>query len=262
METKMFDLTGKVAIITGGAGKLGMEYAEILSGAGACVVIADINGKLAREKAEYIAKKNRIEALGIQVDISDKKSVERMVEETIKKFKKIDILINNAAIQTKNFFACFEDYPLEDWEKVISVNLTGTFLCSQAAGREMLKQGGGVIVNIASIYGIVAPDKRIYGNSGINTPAVYSASKAGIIGLTKYLAAYWADKNIRVNSITPGGVFDNQDPEFVRKYSNRTPMGRMANKKELRGAILYLVSDASSYVTGHNLIVDGGLSIW
>lgn len=273
---KMFDLSGRVAIITGGAGMLGSEYADVLAEAGANVVIADINQEAAQKIAEKIVARHKVEALPIAVDVSDKKSVEQMVQQVMRKFNRIDILINNAALTVKsgtelpNYFAAFEDYPLEVWEKALKVNLTGMFICSQAVGRQMVKQNKGVIVNISSTYGVVGPDQRIYEKSRspydksirFNTPISYSVTKGAVLALTRYLATYWAGKNIRVNALTPGGVYDKHDEEFVKSYVYRTPLGRMAEKGDYRGAILFLVSDASSYMTGANLIVDGGWTAW
>jgi Dehydrogenases with different specificities (related to short-chain alcohol dehydrogenases) len=179
-----------------------------------------------------------------------------------KRFGRIDVLVNGAAGRTPGFFKPFEEYELSDWNAVVAANLTGTFLCCQAVGPQMKKGGGGSIINTSSIYGVVAPDQRIYDGSSINTPAVYSASKAGVIGLTRYLATYWAEDKIRVNTITPGGMFNEQEPEFVRRYESRTPLGRMGRPHELRGAIVFLASEMSSYVTGHNLVVDGGWTTW
>ncbi|MBI2846551.1 MAG: SDR family oxidoreductase [Chloroflexi bacterium] len=263
MERKNpFDLAGKVAIISGGAGLLGTQFAEVLSEAGVHAVIADQDEGVCHEKAAAVTSGSKIKTLGIGVDVTSKKSVEEMVKKAVQEFGKISILINCASLRPEGYFAPMEDYPLELWEKVMAVNLTGTFLCCQAVGKQMVKQGYGSIINMASIYGVVAPDQRIYEGTKINTPVVYSASKGGVLGLTRYLATYWADKGIRVNSITPGGVYDGQAESFVKGYSYRTPMGRMADKRELRGAVLYLASDASSYVTGHNLVVDGGWTVW
>lgn len=255
---------------------LGSEYADVLAEAGANVVIADINLNSSKKIAEKIAAKHKVKALPIVVDVSDKKSVEEMVRQVVRKFNRIDILINNAALTVKsgselpNYFAPFEDYPLEMWEKALKVNLTGMFLCSQAVGKQMVKQNKGVIVNISSTYGVVGPDQRIYEKSRspydksvrFNTPISYSVTKGAVLALTRYLATYWAGKNIRVNALTPGGVYDKHDEEFVKSYVYRTPLGRMADKGDYRGAILFLVSDASSYMTGANLIVDGGWTAW
>jgi NAD(P)-dependent dehydrogenase (short-subunit alcohol dehydrogenase family) len=209
--------------------------------------------------------------LGVACDVSDPASVGAMVGSIKTAFGHIDVLHNNAAAKSDDlaaFFAPFEDYSLEQWRKIMAVNLDGAFLVAQSIGREMVEQGaGGSIIQTASIYGAVAPDQRIYEGSeymrrSINTPAVYSASKAGIIGLTRYLATYWASYNIRVNTLTPGGIESGQNETFVQRYSGRVPMNRMAKVTELVGALLYLASDASSYVTGQNLIVDGGLTAW
>ena len=273
---KMFNLSGRVAIITGGAGMLGSEYANVLAEAGANVVIADVNYETAQKLAQKIVAKHKVEAFPVLVDISDEESITRMVQLVVEKFNRIDILINNAALTVKSgtkmqdYFAPFEDYPLEMWENALKVNLTGMFLCSQAVGKEMVKQNKGVIVNISSTYGVVGPDQRIYEKTRspydksvrFNTPVSYSVTKGAVLALTRYLATYWAGKNIRVNTLTPGGVYDNHDEEFVKSYVYRTPLGRMADKSDYRGAILFLVSDASSYMTGANLIIDGGWTTW
>ncbi|MFM8852632.1 MAG: SDR family oxidoreductase, partial [Acidimicrobiaceae bacterium] len=183
---------------------------------------------------------------------------------------RIDILLNNAASKGSDFdqfFAPFETYSLQTWREVMAVNIDGLFLVAQSVGNQMKAQGGGSIVQISSIYGVVAPDQRIYEGSeyngrAINTPAVYSVSKAAVLGLTSYLSTYWADSKIRVNTLTPGGIASGQNAEFNKKYSNRVPLGRMGEATELTGALIYLASDASSYVTGQNIIVDGGLSTW
>jgi len=194
-----------------------------------------------------------------------------MVAHVLSTFGEINILHNNAAGKSDNldaFFAPFEEYTLDQWREIMSVNLDGMFLVAQAVGKQMVAQGkGGSIIQTSSIYGVMAPDQRIYEgslylNRQINTPAVYTASKSGVVGLTKYLATYWADKGIRVNTLTPGGTESGQNDEFKRMYSSRVPMNRMAYAHEIVGALLYLASDASSYVTGQNIIVDGGLSAW
>lgn len=271
---KMFDLSGKVVILTGGAGLLGKRYTRTLLSAGAKVVVADLNAKVARETALDAVNEVEGEALGIGVDVSSKSDVSRMVKEVTQKWSKIDILINNAAIDPKfdadvaNLQSYgFENYPLDLWQKSMDVNLTGAFLCCQEVGKVMIEQGSGVIVNICSTYGLVAPDQRLYrSNEEIEQtlfkPVSYAVTKAGIAHLTRYLASYWGRQNIRVNTLTPGGVYNNQEQEFVEKYSFRTPMGRMANKDEMSGALLFLVSDASSYMNGANLVVDGGWTAW
>lgn len=273
----LFDLSGRVAIVTGACGLLGREHCDVLAEAGANIVLADHLGEACHKLAQKISDRRRVNALPVVVDISNKESVDRMVQLALDEFGRIDILINNASLtvkagseQVKNYFASFEEYPLEIWEKAIQVNLTGTFLCSQAVGRQMVRQNQGVIINMCSTYGVVAPDQRIYAHARspydpaivFNTPASYSATKGAILALTRYLATYWADRGIRVNALTPGGVFDEHDENFVSSYSHRTPLGRMAGRTEYRGAILFLASDASSYMTGANLIVDGGWTAW
>jgi len=259
---ELFDLKGKVAFVTGATGLLGTKHCETLAAAGANVAVTDLDETRCIEAAEKLSAAHGVDCAGIGCDVSDKDSVAQAFGRLKERYGRLDVLLNNAAGKSENFFAPFEDFPLEDWDRVLRVNLTGMFLCAQEAGKLMLERGGGSMINVASIYGVVAPDQGVYGDSGINAPAVYSASKGGVVMLTKYLAAYWGDKGIRVNSITPGGVFDGQDPEFVKNYSRRTPMGRMADREDFRGAILYLASDASAYVTGHNLVVDGGWTAW
>ena len=262
-----FSVKGKVIVITGALGLLGSTYTEGFSQVGANVVIVDLNSDLCTGKAEETARKYGTEPLGIGCDIANREEVERMNGEVVSKYGCIDVLINNAAIQTEHFFAPFEEFPTEDWDKVMSVNVTGMFLCSQAAVREMEKKKSGSIINISSIYGVVAPDQRIYEGAiyrerQINTPLVYSTSKGAVISLTRYLATYLARYNIRVNAVTPGGVYSGQNKTFVEKYSERCPLGRMARPEEVFNAVYFLACDASSYITGHNLIVDGGWTVW
>lgn len=225
-------------------------------------MLVDVKKENTEKTAKKISEKFGVKTLALKADITSKEEVEGMVKEVLKKIGKIDILVNNAQGVSKNYFAPFEEYSIEDWNEVMAVNVTGYFLCAQAVGKQMLKQKSGTIINIASIYGVIAPDQRIYKGFDYNSPAVYTVSKAAVIGLTKYLAAYWGERGIRVNCITPGGVQTDHDQKFVKAYSERTPMGRMAKKDEFKGALLYLASDASSYVTGENIIVDGGRSIW
>lgn len=274
MDKNIFRLDNRVAIITGGAGLLGHEYCQALAEFGAHVVVADILSSAASDVAECINQSGSPKAIGIQTDVSDKISIQNMVKSTLEKFGRVDILVNNAALDPKfnlhnanKHVNSFEDYPIDLWNKSISVNLTGMFLCAQAVANPMLEKGKGVIVNVCSTYGLVGPDQRLYERDDPNDPrtykpVVYSVTKSGVLGLTRYLATYWAGKNIRVNSLTPGGVFNNHDDEFVRRYSYRTPLGRMADKSEYCGALLFLVSDASSYMTGANLVIDGGWTAW
>jgi NAD(P)-dependent dehydrogenase (short-subunit alcohol dehydrogenase family) len=270
----MFDLTGRVAILTGGAGLLGRQYSRTLAEAGAKVLIADLDADRAAEAAEATMRETGGEAVGLLVDVTSSSDVGRMVGVARERWERIDILINNAAVDPK-FDAgvadqqanTFEDYPLALWQKSLEVNLTGAFLCSQAVGRVMMTARRGVVVNISSTYGIVAPDQRLYCRDGeeqqrLFKPAAYAVTKAGIAHLTRYLATYWAKYNIRVNTLSPHGVFQAQDEQFVRRYSERSPMRRMARPDEMNGPLLFLVSDASSYMTGANLVVDGGWTAW
>ncbi|QMV44981.1 SDR family oxidoreductase [Cohnella cholangitidis] len=266
-----FSLQGKTAIVTGGAGILGKHFCSALSDFGANVAVADLNADAASQIASELEERYGVKARGYYCDVSSPASVDSLVNEVVGTFGRIDILHNNAASKSKDlsqFFAPFEEYSLEQWREVMSVNIDGMFLMAQAVGKQMIKQGtGGSIIQTASIYGAMAPDQRIYKGSRylgvtINTPAVYSASKAAVIGLTKYLATYWADQGIRVNTLTPGGNESGQNEEFIKNYSNRIPLGRMGMPHEMTGALVYLASDASSYVTGQNLFVDGGLHAW
>lgn len=268
---RLFDLTGRVALVTGGAGIIGRRVTRGLAEHGAAVVVADLDGTAAGEWARTLAGEFGVPTLGVAVDVSDPEAVAAMVESAVKAVGGIDILLNNAATKSRDmaaFFAPFEQASLEVWREIMSVNLDGVFLVAQAVGRHMVERGrGGSMIQTASIYGVVAPDQRIYEGSEymghhINTPAVYAASKAGVIGLTRYLATYWAGAGIRVNTLTPGGVASGQNRAFQENYAFRTPMGRMARADEMVGAVLYLASDASSYVTGQNLIVDGGWTAW
>lgn len=271
MTNNRFDLTGKVAVVTGGAGILGSEFSRTLAEHGANVAVVDLNNEGAFQVAKDLKKEFGINSIGVECNVANPESAKSMVNKVVKEFGKIDILCNNAATKTDNldeYFATLEDYSLETWRKIMSVNIDGMFLVAQAVGKQMLEQGtGGSIVQTSSIYGILGPDNRIYEGSSylrkqINTSPAYAASKGAVISLTKYLATYWADKGIRVNTITPGGVESGQNDTFTEKYSSRVALKRMAKKEEIASAVLYLASDASSYMTGQNFIVDGGLSAW
>jgi 2-deoxy-D-gluconate 3-dehydrogenase len=263
-----FDLSGRVALVTGAAGLLGRQFCRTLAEAGASVALVDLNQAALAEAAAPLGEK----ALAVPADVSDKQSVASAVEQVVGRFGRLDILVNSAALDPKfdvgeagKHTSSFEDYSLETWQKALNVNLTGAFLFSQAAARQMLTRQAGVIVNICSTYGLGGPDQRIYqqkGKPASYKPVDYTVTKAGILGLTKYLATYYAGKNIRVNALTPGGVYNAQDEEFVQAYSARTVLGRMARQDEMNGALLYLASDASSYMTGANLVVDGGWTAW
>ncbi len=266
-----FSLKGRVAVVTGGAGLLGSEFCRTLAEAGALVMVADLNGAAAALTADAL-KQQSLKAQPVQVDVTDPASVRSMVDGAVYAGGRLDILVNSAALDPKfdpqhggEHTNSFEDYPLESWNQSLSVNLTGMFLCCQAAVKPMLVQGKGVIVNICSTYGLVGPDQRIYAKPDQPVqykPVYYSVTKAGVLGMTHYLATYYAGKDIRVNALTPGGVYNNHDEIFLKAYSARTVMGRMARRDEMNGALLFLASDASSYMTGSNLVVDGGWTAW
>lgn len=260
-------LDGQVALVTGGAGILGQQFCKGLAAAGARVAVVDLFADAAMQVAKDIGDMAR----GFQCDVADPASVQAAVAAVMAHFGRIDVLLNNAATKTANvrdFFAPFEDYSLTTWRDVMSVNIDGMFLMAQAVGKEMLAaKRGGRIVQTASIYGLVGPDSRIYEGSDylggpINTPAVYSASKAAVVGLTKWLSTHWAKDNIRVNCLVPGGVGSGQNSVFGDLYASRVPMGRMARAEEMVGPMLFLASDASSYVTGQVLAADGGWTAW
>lgn len=267
-----FDLSDRVVLITGGAGLLGEAYAWALGEAGAHPIIADLDVDRSASLALDITEGTDRRSLGLRVDVTEPASVERMVRLTLEDFGHLDGLVNNAAIDPKfdadsagQHTNRFEDFPLEAWQQALDVNLTGMFLCAQAVAPVMREQGHGVIINVASTYGLVGPDQRLYQREGqppSYKPVTYSVSKAGVIGLTNYLATYFAGSGIRVNTLTPGGVFAGHDEEFVDRYSDRTVLGRMAEREEIASALLYLLSDASSYMTGSNLVVDGGWTAW
>lgn len=267
-----FSLKDRVAIVTGGVGFLGVHYCQSLGEFGAHVVVADLDQVTSTEVAHHVTESTDVEAFGIAVDVSKPESVQEMVRKTMDKFGRIDILVNNAALDPKfdsehtgEHTNRFEDFPIRMWQEALDVNITGMFLCAQAVTKPMLEANSGLIVNVSSTYGIVGPDQRLYQREGEDVqfkPVTYTVTKSAVLGLTKYLAAYFHGTGIRVNTLTPGGVFAGHDEEFVRRYSNKTILGRMAEPEDMCGALLFLVSDASSYMTGANLIVDGGWTAW
>ena len=268
---KDFSLKGKAAIVTGGVGLLGKKFSEGLASQGARVAVVDLEEGRSKKVARQISERYHVKTVGIGCDVASPESVKAMVGTAVKALGGIHILLNNAASKSddlKEYFKRFEDYSLAEWRQVMSVNIDGAFLVAQQVGKQMIRQGkGGSIIQTASIYGIMGPDHRIYQGSfylgrPIASPAVYSASKGALVALTKYLATYWAKHGIRVNTLTPGGVESGQNRSFVKKYSARIPLGRMAEPEELVGAVIYLASNDSAYLTGHNLVVDGGLSAW
>lgn len=257
-----FDLKGKVALITGGAGLLGSVFGQALLEAGARVVLVDISKQNGKRAVRALSKKATGRVIFEQLDVTNKPALQDLLHRILRKWRGIDILINAAIGVGKCHFGSVESYTWKDWEHVMRITVGGTFLCMQVIGGYMARKKSGVIINIGSIYGVVGADQRIYGKSGINSPAVYAASKGAIVNMTRYFAVYWAAKGVRVNSISPGGVWNGQTPDFVKKYSFKTPMGRMLRKEELKGTVLFLASPASSYVTGQNLLVDGGWTAW
>ena len=261
---KLFDLSDKTIVLTGAAGHLGKNYVDGLSQFGANVVLSDINYQGCKKIEKQMREKYDIDPLSVKLDLTDPKSIKCMISKITKKYSSIDVLVNNAAYQgdKKIRSAGFEKLELGTWNKAINVNLTGIFLLCQAVGKIMLKQKSGNIINISSTYGMVGADQRIYGKSGLNSPAFYAATKSGILNLTRYLASYWNRTGIRVNTLSPGGVENNQDKNFIRKYSEKTMLGRMARNDEYVGALIFLASDASSYMTGSNLVIDGGWTAW
>ena len=261
------DLTGRVAVLTGGAGILGSRFALALLQQGAHVAIIDSTPGKAESLVDSLVKDGYQGAKAYSTDITQRDQLIDLQKNISMDLGEPSILVNSAAAKSVNYFEPFESYPLDDWNEVVEVNTTGVMLGCQVFGGRMAELGKGSIINLISIYGVVAPDQRIYEGSmyegrAINTPAVYSTSKAAVWGLTRYLATYWADRGVRVNAITPGGVFSGQNDTFVKRYSQRVPMGRMADRDEMSGALIFLASSASSYITGQNIIVDGGLTVW
>jgi len=260
--SNVFDLSGKRILLVGSTGVLGEVYARYFSENKVNAVIADRPGSGVLELAEELGLH------GLEMDISIESSVRDGVKHAVSFLGGLDAAVNNAAVTFESFigrgdaFAEFEDYPFEVWQKTIDVNLTGAFLFAREAGKVMKESGSGHLINVSSIYGVVGPDHRIYDEQPFSSMPGYSASKAGIIGLTRWLATWWAKDNIRANCISPGGVNNNHNKQFVKKYGDRTPMGRMAERHEMLGMMLFLLSDASSYCTGQNYIVDGGLTAW
>ena len=262
MNLKMFNLKGKLVLITGGGGLLGEMYAEAILENGGGVVVADLNDKAAQRVVEKLKQKYAdSKAWAIKMDVTDPESVRRAAE----LFPAVNVLINNAAKDPKvggdgKISGFFETMSLEEWKDGIESILTGTFVCCQIFCDKFAKEGGGVVINISSDLGVIAPDQRIY-KAG-KKPITYSAAKFGVIGMTKYLATYFADKNIRVNSLSPGAVYVDQPKDFVDRLSQLIPLGRMARKDEYKGAIVFMCSNASSYMTGENIVMDGGRATW
>jgi len=275
--TQPFDLNGKTALITGGAGLLGMEHAEALLACGATVVLADLSLERLQASTQRLAQHcDAARILTSAFDVSKEDAVLQAAAKLSEAVGRIDILINNAAIDPKvvdggalKESSRLEHFPLEQWDLQVAVGLTGAFICAKVFGSAMAADGkGGVILNIASDLAVIAPNQSLYRKAGLEPdqqpvkPVTYSVIKSGLVGLTKYLSTYWADRGVRSNALSPGGVFNGQGEEFVQRVSALIPMGRMARREEYRGAVQFLCSDASSYMTGQNIVMDGGRSVW
>jgi NAD(P)-dependent dehydrogenase (short-subunit alcohol dehydrogenase family) len=272
--SSLFDLTGRVAIVTGGGGLLGPRHGAAIARHGGIPVLVDVRPGACDAAARGIAAEHGVPACSLTADITSAEAVQDVLREVLARYGRVDILVNNAANNPKvedpsaNAWSHVENFPIEQWDRDVAVGLTGSFLCCKIIGSELARRGSGSIVNVASYLGILAPEPRLYRKEGVAPadqpvkPISYTVVKSAIYGLTRYLAAYWGDKGVRVNALTPGGVFNGQDPDFVHNLSMRIPLGRMAQPNEFEGALVFLASDAASYVTGANVVVDGGRVCW
>jgi NAD(P)-dependent dehydrogenase (short-subunit alcohol dehydrogenase family) len=260
MNIPSFNLDGKTVVVTGGAGLLGSAFSEGLARHGAYVYVADVSVESGRSVCNTLTK-NGYSARFIRLDIAKHKSIDRCIQNILKERKSIDVWINNAYPRTKDWNLLFEKIPVASWCKNIDAHLNGYCLCCQKVAEQMKKQKKGSIINLGSIYGIVGPDFSIYEGTKLTMPAAYSVIKGGIVNFTKYLASYYGKNNVRVNCISPGGIYNRQSASFIKRYSVKTALKRMAKPQDIVGAAIFLASDASQYVTGHNLVVDGGWSI-
>lgn len=270
----LFRLDGRVAVITGGGGLLGYQHAATITGFGGIPVLLDINAEALATNAARLAEDTGCQAPSYVVDIIDQQALEVVGQQLLAEHGRVDILINNAARNPKvestgdKDFSRLEHFPWEQWQLDLNVGLGGAFNCAKVFGAQMARQGCGVIVNIASDLGVIAPDQRLYRIEGREAeqqpvkPVTYSVVKHGLIGLTKYLATYWCEQGVRCNALSPGGVYAGQNDVFVSKLTQLIPLGRMAEADEYRGAIAFLCSDASTYMNGANLVMDGGRSAW
>jgi NAD(P)-dependent dehydrogenase (short-subunit alcohol dehydrogenase family) len=263
-------LKDKNIVITGALGILGKHFCSALMSAGANLIIADLDQEACNTFAQQLSQEfPQQKILPLAVDLTQENSIIEWSSTIFRQIEKVDVLINNAAFKSPNFFAALEHFSLDDWEAVMRVNVTACFLCAREIGTKMAEEKKGNIINVSSIYGLLGPDQRIYEGSwyenlggAINTPLVYSASKGALIAMSRYLAAYWGNKGVRTNTLVPGGVSSGQNSDFNEKYSQRVPLGRMARFDDLTGALVFLASDASEYMNGQNLIIDGGFSAW
>lgn len=262
---QLFSLAGKTAIVTGATGLIGQKHCEALAAAGANVVVADVLELQAKGLANQLGEKH----IGLKLDVTNSNSLEKAKATILEKYGSIDVLVNNAAINDMfenplmaKELSAFENYPLESFRKSLEVNVLGVFLCSQIFGSVMAEAGAGSIINIASTYGMVGPDQQIYrdenGEQSFFKSPSYPTTKGAVLNFTRFLAAYWGHKGVRVNTLSPGGVENGQNEFFIKNYTNKTPLGRMAQPNDYQGALVFLASDASAYMTGANLVVDGG----
>lgn len=270
----LFRLDGRVAVVTGGAGLLGYQHAATIAALGGLPVLLDINAQALADNVTRLEAETGCKALTLVADITDIDALRAAWEQLQAHHGRVDILINNAARNPKvenadgQDFSRLEHFPWEQWRLDLDVGLGGAFNCAKVFGQQMAKQGRGVIINIASDLGVIAPDQRLYRKEGVEPdnqpvkPVTYSVVKHGLIGLTKYLATYWCEQGVRCNALSPGGVYAGQNDVFVAKLAQLIPLGRMADADEYRGAIAFLCSDASSYMNGSNLVIDGGRSAW
>ena len=263
---KWYDMAGRTVLLTGATGRLGRYYAGVMSEVGANVVIIDLDQAVCEEFAQEIRDEHGTDPLPLAFDVSDQEQVKDNISIIYERYGRLDVLVNNAcAYQTTivdDQVVTFENFPLDLWQANLDVNLTGAFLLAQASGRRMIEDGGGVILNIGSTYGVVACDQRIYGDTGINSSVAYATTKSGLTNFSRYLASYYQGKNIRVNCLSPAGIWNDQKEPFLSNYLDKLMIKRMGNLDDLGAAVLYLVSDASSWVTGTNMMVDGGFTAW
>ncbi|MBN1295833.1 SDR family oxidoreductase [bacterium] len=262
----LFSLTGKTAVITGTGGLLGEVYAHALAAAGAAVVLTDLKRERCDGLAACVTSEWGVQSIAVGCDVTQRNDWERLREILCDRFTSVDILVNNAgftnASRIEGYSDGFDTFPDMAWKSILDVNLTGVFMGCQVIGKMMTEKRTGSIINVASQYGVVSPNHTIYDGTGVSQPVAYSVSKAGVIALTRYLATCWGETGVRVNSLTPGGVFDKHTDPFLTRFSALNPMGRMCDRDELAGAVVFLASDAASYMTGHNLVVDGGWTVW
>lgn len=269
----LFDLTGRVAVITGGAGLLGRKHAETIADLGGFPILLDVDGDACNAAVETLRSRYDISPLAIVCDVTNDADVKEAQRIIMARLGRVDVLVNNAANnpkveETSDIWSRVENFPLSVWERDLAVGLKGAFLCARAFGKIMADAGKGSIINIGSDLGLIAPDQRLYEVQGARKedqpvkPVTYSVVKAGLIGLTRYLATYWAKEGVRVNYLAPGGIENGQEKAFVEQLVKRIPLGRMARKDEYMGAIAFLASDASSYMTGSTMVLDGGRTTW